>query len=144
MWKADVASGCIASTRNYFIEQIDIDDDYFICVCINIYLVCSIIKHLQYVWVQSLYIFFVCLWVTSLPTRAWQVATSSGEMWVILPTLLAPLFIPSAPITPFSAPRVWLLFHQWRRHTAVIALLLLPVISFALLCFCMQAATGWF
>ncbi len=51
-------------------------------------------------------------------------ATSGGEMWVILPTLLAPLFIP-------STPRVWLLFHQWRRHTAVISLLL-PVVFFFL------------
>lgn len=44
-------------------------------------------------------------------------ATSSGEIWVILPTLLcaAPLFIP-------STPRVQLLFHQWRRHAAVITL----------------------
>lgn len=67
----------------------------------------------------------VCLWaseplcclsdITAQQCMTGSKATSSREMWIILPTLLAPLFIP-------SAPRVRLLFHQWRRHTAVITL----------------------
>lgn len=89
--------------------------------------------------VQFLYILFVrlcmgeraseplCLSdITAQQSMTGGEATSGGEMWVILPTLLAPLFIP-------SAPRVWLLFHRWRRHPAVISLLL-PVVFFFFFC----------
>lgn len=91
--------------------------------------------------VQFLYILFVrlcmgeraseplCLSdITAQQSMTGGEATSGGEMWVILPTLLAPLFIP-------SAPRVWLLFHRWRRHPAVISLLL-PVVFFFFLRYC--------
>ena len=100
-----------------------------VCVCINIYAVRWIIKHLQCVCVRApLDILHVCLCIRAQGEPAFLCrlsditaqqcmtggkATSSGGMWVILPTLLAPLFIP-------SAPRVRLLFHRWRRCTAVL------------------------
>lgn len=96
-----------------------------------------------------LYMLFVCLQMTAKGWGAGKLfcslsditaqqsmtggkATSSTETWVILSTLFAPLFIP-------SAPRVWLLFHRWRRHAAVITLLL-SLSFFGLLC---GWTTGW-
>lgn len=65
-------------------------------------------------------------------------ATSSGEIWVILPTLLcaAPLFIP-------STPRVRLLFHQWRTHAAVITLPPFSLSFFSLTVLFLYAGSNW-